>query len=311
MHYKNPLVRDLAWALSSPPLLQRSDPHLRWLENGWFKRISEQYGDVLEQLDKDPRPLQEMVDARKDRRLGNYFETLWRFWLNSNRRYRLLFANLPLQSGSRTLGEFDFLVKDEKTGKTLHWEIAVKFYLGVSDTSQPANWLGPAQRDRLDIKTSRLLNHQGRLSHRPEAVQLFEQLGIQVDETWLILKGRLFYPAGVNANTPHGAYPDHLRGFWIDQCSLSSLGAPFWLPLERHQWLAPLTRIDPAICLDNRALIEKWQHTPLQYPVCIARVIEGVEVERGFVVADNWSSRTRVLTPEPAALNQSASARST
>jgi len=295
MHYKNPLVRDLAWALSSPPLLQRSDPHLRWLENRWFKQISEEYGNVLERLDKDPRPLQELLAARKDGRLGNYFETLWRFWLNSNRRYSLLFANLPLYAGTRTLGEFDFLVKDKITGKTLHWEIAVKFYLGVADTSQPANWLGPAQQDRLDIKTSHLLNHQGRLSQRPEAVQRFEQLDIKVDETWLILKGRLFYPAGVKANTPHGAHPDHLRGFWKEQCSLSSLEASFWLPLERHQWLAPLAGIDPAICLDNRALIEHWQHTPPRYPVCFARVLEGAEVERGFIVADNWSSRTTVV----------------
>ena len=123
MHYKNPLVRDLAWALSSPPLLQRSDPHVRWLENGWFKQISGQYGDVLEQLDEDPRPLREIVDAQKDRRLGTYFETLWRFWLNSNPCYRLLFANLPLHSDSRTLGEFDFLVKDIETGKTLHSDL--------------------------------------------------------------------------------------------------------------------------------------------------------------------------------------------
>jgi len=286
------MVRDLAWALSSPPLLQRSDPHLRWLENRWFKQICGQYGDVLAQLDKDPRPLQEIVDARKDRRLGNYFETLWRFWLNTNQRYRLLFANLPLHCASRTLGEFDFLVQDIETGKTLHWEIAVKFYLGVADTSQPVNWLGPAQRDRLDIKTDRLLNHQGRLSHHPEAVQLFEQLGIQVDETWLILKGRLFYPACINANMPHGAYPNHLRGFWLDRRSLSSLQASLWLPLARHQWLAPLAQIDPAVCLDNRALIEKWQNTPLHYPVCIARIIKGVEVGRGFIVTDNWSSRT-------------------
>lgn len=288
LNYRNPLVRDLAWALSSPPLLQRADPQLRWLENGWFREISLRYAGALKQLERDPRPLQDMVDARKDRRLGSYFETLWKFWLNSNQRYRLLFANLPLRTASRTLGEFDFLVKDNKSGKTLHWEVAVKFYLGVADTSQPVNWLGPAQRDRLDIKTSRLLNHQSRLSHRPEAVQLFEQLGIEVDETWLILKGRLFYPAGIHADTPRGICPDHLKGFWSDQRSLAALKKSFWLPLERHQWLAPLVQIDPASCLDNRILMEKWQHTPLHHPLCVARVVDGVEVERGFIVQDNW-----------------------
>ena len=294
MNYKNPLVRDLAWALSSPPLLQRSDPPLRWPENNWFQQISGQYTDVLEQLDEDPRPLQEMVESRKDWRLGNYFETLWRFWLNSNRRYRLLFANLPLRSATRTIGEFDFLVEDRETGKTLHWEIALKFYLGIADTSQPGNWLGPARRDRLDIKTDRLLEHPGRLSLHPQAVPLFEQLGIQIDETWLILKGRLFYPyaANVNANKPAGAYPDHLSGFWIEQRSLSSLEASLWLPLDRQQWLAPLAGIDPATCLDNSALIERWQNRPPQYPICVARLVNGIEVERGFIVANDWSSCT-------------------
>jgi hypothetical protein len=297
MNYRDPLVRDLAWTLSSPPLLRRSDPHVRWLEDNWFKDISRQYVEVLEQLDKDPRPLREAVEARKDRRLGSYFETLWRFWLNSNQRYRLLFANLPLYSASRTLGEFDFLVKDRKTGKTLHWEIAVKFYLGVADTSQPGNWLGPARRDRLDIKTNRLLNHQGRLSRHPQAVLLFEQLGIEVDETWLILKGRLFYPARVNAHRPRGTYPGHLRGFWIEQRSLSRLETSLWRPLERHQWLAPLESIDPATCLDNSALMEKWRNTPPQHPICIARFTAGTEVERGFIVADGWSSHPPARLP--------------
>jgi len=240
LNYRNPLVRDLAWALSSPPLLQRADPQLRWLENGWFREISLRYAGALKQLERDPRPLQDMVDARKDRRLGSYFETLWKFWLNSNQRYRLLFANLPLRTASRTLGEFDFLVKDNKSGKTLHWEVAVKFYLGVADTSQPVNWLGPAQRDRLDIKTSRLLNHQSRLSHRPEAVQLFEQLGIEVDETWVILKGRLFYPAGIHADTPRGICPDHLKGFWSDQRSLAAL--------DTDGKMATHTAAPPALC---------------------------------------------------------------
>ena len=291
------MVRDLAWALSSPPLLQRSDSHVHWPECDWFEQIGAQYVEVLDELDKDPRPLRETVDARKDRRLGNYFESLWRFWLNSNQRYHLVFANLALHSASGTIGEFDFLVADQQTGKILHWEIAVKFYLGLSDTSQPANWIGPGQRDRLDIKTRRLRDHQGRLSRHPLAIQKFERLGIRIDETWLILKGRLFYPRHGQTNAPHGAYPGHLRGFWIDRASLSSLQPSLWLPLERHQWLSPLVNTDPAICLDNSALIEKWQNGPAPYPLCVARLTAGTEMERGFIVADDWSSYPRRWLP--------------
>ncbi len=290
MNYTEPLVRDLAWALFSPPLLHRSDPDVRWLENDWFGQISRQYTEALGQLDKDPRRLRDAVEGRKDPRLGSYFETLWHFWLGDNPRYQLLFANLTLRSASGTLGEFDLLVRDSKTAKTLHWELAVKFYLGTGDTSQPSNWLGPAQRDRLDVKTDRLLDHQSRLSRYPEANELFDQLGIRVDQTWLILKGRLFYPASVPAPAPHGANPDHLRGFWITPEALASLEGA-WLPLERSQWLAPVAQVEPAVCLDNRALTERWQNQPPEYPVCLARVVNGLEVERGFVVTDGWNSR--------------------
>lgn len=262
---------------------------MRWLENGWFERISADYANVLQSLDRDPRPLRQLVDSRRDRRLGSYFEALWRFWLGDNRRYHLLYANLPLHTGSRTLGEFDFLVQDRKTGKTLHWEIAVKFYLGVADTSQAANWLGPARQDRLDIKTRRLLSHQSKLSRYPEAAELFERLGIRVDETWLILKGRLFYPARIKADQPQGAFRQHLRGFWLALRSLPLLESSLWLPLEHRQWLAPLAGVDPATCLDSAALMEKWRHTGPQHPVCVARIVEGMEVERGFIVNDEWT----------------------
>ncbi len=291
--YIDPLVRDLSWAISSPALLQRSDPGVYWPDRGWFLETHEQYGEILARLEQNPDSLHKLVNNRNDLRLGSYFETLWRFWLGNNGRYRLLFANLPLRSRERTIGEFDFLLADRETGKTLHWEVAVKFYLGTADTSQPGNWWGPARRDRLDIKTRRLLDHQAGLSRHPQARQLLSELGIQVDETWLILKGRLFYPALADAEPPQGTDAEHLRGFWIDQNSLFSLKQGLWLPLERRQWLAPLTRVDPATCRDNKTLLAQWQDRPLEYPLCVALIEDGMETERGFIVPDNWSNAVR------------------
>ena len=286
--YRDPLVRDLAWTLSSPPLLQRCDNGVRWLDTGWFEQITDQYRRTLRELDRHPQALKQLINSQKDRRLGNYFETLWRYWLMTGERYRLLYANLQLRTGERTLGEFDFLVKDTQTGKTLHWEVAVKFYLGSGDTTQPDNWWGPARRDRLDIKTQRLLDHQGSLSQRPEAQALFSELGLQVDETWLILKGRLYYPAGAQTTPPEGRHPDHLQGFWVHQCALTELEGSDWLPLDRHQWLAPVHNVDPASCVATAALAGKWAQQRLQRPVCIARISDGQEVQRGFVVPDDW-----------------------
>ncbi|MCO6413321.1 MAG: DUF1853 family protein [Thiogranum sp.] len=286
--YRNPLVRDLAWSLRSPPLLQRIDRGVRWLDAEWFEQVTDHYSDYLLQLDSRPQALAELVNNRKDRRLGNYFETLWRFWLTTGDRYRLLYANLPLRSGERTLGEFDFLVRDTQTGRTLHWEVAVKFYLGRGNLPDPANWWGPARRDRLDIKTQRLLIHQSRLSRHEQARKLLAQLDVQVDESWLILKGRLHYPWGRSGPAPHGSHPGHLRGFWLHQSAAPQLEGSSWLVLERHQWLAPVTAVDAAACMTCDALLRHWKRHPLQRPLCIARISDGSEVERGFVVPDDW-----------------------
>lgn len=286
--YRHPLVRDLYWALSSTPLLSRPDAGIRWPDSDWFSDISRAYADRLATLDENPQPLHDAIQAQKDRRLGRYFETLWRFWLENNGRYRLLYANLPVRSADRTLGEFDLLVEDGKTGNTLHWELAVKFYLGVGDTTQPQNWLGPAQHDRLDIKTSRLLEHQGRLSQQPHAQTLLGQLGIRIDQSWVILKGRLFYPLPLRAVAPHGAYRGHARGFWVEARTFAAHPNSLWLPLDKQQWLAPLANIQASDCLEGGSLLAQWRQRPLRRPLCIARIVNGHELERGFVVPDDW-----------------------
>lgn len=289
---RDPVVRDLYWTLSSAPLLRRTDAGIRWPQPAWFHDISLAYRDQLTELDTHPQPLHVVVRAEKDRRLGNYFETLWRFWLASNDRYRLLYANLPVRSADRTLGEFDLLVEDSETGRTLHWELAVKFYLGIGDTTRPENWWGPAQRDRLDIKIHRLLHHQSRLSQHPQAAALLHELGIRIDERWVILKGRLFYPLHPAAAPPPGVPGSHKRGFWVEARTFARLEEALWLPLDRRQWLAPLSHIQRADCLEGSALLALWRQQPLRRPLCMVRVANGSEIERGFVVPDDWLART-------------------
>lgn len=285
--YTRTEVRDLAWALCSPALLRRNDANVRWPGATWFDSLCSHFHDTLVQLNAEPRTLCETLARRRDRRLGNYFETLWRYWLEHNPRYLLLYANLPVRAGGTTLGEFDLLVHDRERGKTLHWELAVKFYLGVGDTSQPCNWWGPGRRDRLDIKTDRLLQHQSQLSRRSEARALISQQGLRIDETWVIMKGRLFYPRFGEYPPPRGANPQHLRGFWLPAQQLSMLGRRRWLILDRHQWFAPVSDTSAAT-LETLELLDWWNTGQPTYPVCIAAMIEGCEQERGFIVPGDW-----------------------
>jgi hypothetical protein len=141
-------------------------------------------------------------------------------------------------------------------------------------------------------KTARLVEHQSRLSQRPHAGALLQQLGIRIDATWVILKGRLFYPLGASATPPHGAHPAHERGFWVTAGAFSALEQALWLPLQRQQWLAPVSHVEPVHCIETSALVARWRDRPLRHPLCIARIVNGTETERGFVVPDEWLQGT-------------------
>jgi hypothetical protein len=283
------VVRDLAWSLAGPPLLQRRDAGVQWPDPAWFERIGERFGDTLHRLERDAGPLDAVLARRRDPRLGRYFEILWRYWLDHNPRYRVLCANLPVRDEHRTLGEFDLVVNDRHSGATLHWELAVKFYLGCGNTRAPATWWGPDRRDRLDIKTGHLLDHQTRLSRLPEAQAVLAARDLRLDASWSIVKGRLFYPLGQTAAAPVGACPRHSRGFWIPAHRFELLRPAQWLVLERRQWLAPVASATTGL-FNNRELCAWWHDDPPRRPVCVAALVDGVEVERGFIVPADWET---------------------
>lgn len=292
LSFRTAAVRDLAWAIGSPPILCRSDAAATWPVADWYHNIAEEFASVLRQLDSDPSPLVHELEKRKDGRLGHYYERLWQYWLAHNDRYRLLHANLPVRDHQRTIGEFDLLIEDTLSGKTMHWELAIKFYLGIGDSSIARNWWGPRQRDRLDIKTQHMLDHQSRLRHQPAARKILKQLGIQVDESWLLLKGRLFYPDGKAAPVPEYACPEHLKGFWTVPSRLAdAFDNARLLTLEKHQWLAPLARVDMKRTTNTRTILADIADKVEQFPQCIAVIEHGTELTRGFVVADHWGKR--------------------
>lgn len=294
--YVHPVVRDLAWCLGSPPLLAPGDDAIHWPGPPWYTQILAEFHPHLLRLDSDPQPLLQRLAACRDRRLGAYFETLWRYWLEHNARYRLLAANLPVRAGGRTLGEFDLIVTDRDSGRTLHWELAVKFYLGEGDTSDPHNWVGRARHDRLAIKTAHLLQRQTRLSTLAEAGAALRAHGIRIDEHWVIMKGRLFYPDGAPPVAPAGADPSHLRGAWLRANRLERQAPACWGVLEKSRWLAPLAQ-PPSDVYSTAELARRLNESMQDRPLCAATFIDGEETGRWFVVPDDWGSRPADFQP--------------
>ena len=91
--------------------------------------------------------------------LGKHFEALVAFWLEASPHYRLRAHSVQLHSEKRTIGELDFLVEDVHRGRTLHIEVASKFYLAAEDGSAWPNWIGPSGRhDTLAGKMNKLVD---------------------------------------------------------------------------------------------------------------------------------------------------------
>jgi hypothetical protein len=290
--FKHRCVADLAWAVSSPPLLRYDGQECNWFSDAWYMEQHKVIEEQLQWLDKDPARLERLLSAQKDQRLGNYFETLWAYALQLNPRYQLIERNLQVYDGDRTLGEMDFIVLDNMTGRCAHWELAIKFYLGVGNTVNQDAWHGPGKKDRLDLKVDHLLSRQVLLSTHPVARSLLEERGIVIDECAVILKGRLFYPWQQRGSRqfPSSANPSHPVGYWLTRRQLQASydAEARFEPLIRSGWMARNpTKVKPdGYSIESlMALVDSGIY---RLPMHVARLKAASEVERLFIVDNNW-----------------------
>lgn len=293
-----PAVRDLAWTLVSPPLL---DQAISWQRNplthsAWARQPG-LLADWLLRQDQDPAPLQAWLSRSSIRRLGLYYERLWQFALQAAPGIEILAANLPIRRGGHTLGELDLLLRD--ASGVHHVELAIKFYLGQPSLHRDAStqWIGPGSHDRLDLKLDHLVSHQLPLSAQPEARPALDALTCEPIEAAMWVGGYLFYPHASSCLPPDDAHPDHLRGRWLHRrdwpAFYSADHAAGWQPLPRHAWLSParLPREEGW----SRARLQSWldalpAHAGAQLLVDLQPDATGYLQERSrlFLVADDW-----------------------
>ena len=315
----DPVVRDLAWLLFSPPLIH--DTRLAGKLARLFETSSDAAvaADWLRALDRTPAALGDAMATAKLTRLGRYAECLLAYFLEHGPALRLVAANVALRRNGRTLGECDFLV-ETATGTRLHWELAVKCYLHTPGASTPlAAFVGPNLQDRFDLKVAHLLDHQLPLSARDE----FSSLGHP--GPWLaqmLVKGWLFYrgfagePQSEIADGADVIDPRHARGFWVtlgEWAAHAESAGLRWAVLPRLAWLAPRVPVPLAgaqaqgLCnaaaLTERLAQQSGPTMVVGYRTdAIAPAAEGCtpsadaggalrESVRGFVVPDDWPDR--------------------
>ncbi len=288
--FSHAVVDDLAWAIGSPPLMLPHATTCRWYDSDWYRRLREDSESWLRQLDSRPEQLIAAVESEKDKRLGKYFEALWAYWFEHSGYYDVIARNMQIHDAGRTLGELDCIVRDRQTGKVIHIELVIKFYLGVGDTAQQCNWHGPGKQDRLDMKMNVLQKKQSILARHERVAGRLSQQGIEVDECAVIMKGRLFYPEGesVRQDEPDGANPQHQKSRWLKLGDFLASDSEYFYPLIRSGWMVEQPSIGDDDWLPADRFTRALSAGDFRLPLQLVSRGKDKKNKRFFVVPDEW-----------------------
>ena len=247
------VTSDLLWVVESPPLLVDAVPAGQLPEG----LLSAGLGEVF-----DWKPI---------RQVGRYFERLVEYWLLEVRGVEMIRKGFQVMEGNRTLGELDFVFRDE-SGILTHWEVAVKFYLFFE-----GEFVGPNGEDTLSGKVARVSGHQ-----LPLGRSAFPEIG----QSGCFFKGCLYYHPGEagEVDLPGFVNPGHQRGTWLRASELDWFGdgREYYL-LEKPHWFTLPVGGDTLIGQDARdqlALHFKTSNRPVH--------LMDSEGQSVFVVGEDW-----------------------
>lgn len=291
-HLTDPHVRTLAWLLEAPDLLDAQSPL-------WQGRIAT-LGPVLPEierwlvaLDSAPGALHVYLDLNPLTRLGRYAEKLMAFYLMH--RQILVAHGVQVRTGKgETIGEFDFIVKEGDA--FVHWEFATKLYLlESSGQGRHADYfVGPNLADTLGAKIRKIMDRQLSLSQHPAAQM---HLPHPISAARALVKGWLFYRGRTpRPEQPQGISSLHCSGFWCALEELGEISGEYFIVLPRLSWLAPARTSDGMAVSRTQLQSKLVQHfeeggVPVLVSILAPGGNELLEIDRGFIVPNDWHSR--------------------
>lgn len=277
--WKHRTVRDLAWVIASPPLASGEYDGVTWWDKAFVSAEYQACLPTLQTLDNDPTPLESYLAQQKGRALGHRFESFVAYWIEISPNFELLHRSVQLNQDGQTLGELDFILRDQRSQQVIHLEVAVKFFMGLDPVSQIHRWYGSNLKDSLDSKFNHLKVKQTQLS-----VAYSELMPEEIDRRCCCVKGRLFYPEHAQlAIGPNVISDEHLRGVWGTNAKryAKHLGA-LLVPIAKLHWFAEFDHIDIQRLLDEP--IVGFQGGPQ----CFVLVKAGKEIGRYFEYPEGY-----------------------
>ena len=230
----------------------------------------------------------------KDSVLGMQAEACFEAFLTHSTRYKLLAANLQIySSGSskrpnekKTLGELDYIVKDLETRRTVHIELACKFYLydDNEEGCEEKKWIGPNRKDSLYDKLEKIKRKQFLLLQHKETVKRLNALRIEMPtEQQLCLKAFLFLPKGMDKMALPKNFQECIIGSWLKPSEFLEVDTTaLYAVLPKNEWLFPLEKIENFVSF-SEAKEKIGQEIENKISPLVVRK-HGEKLERFFVV---------------------------
>ena len=285
---RNIHLRRIWWAVDSPSFLELPES-VNYLQDEAHR--SEVFL-LLSEADQNPQEVEDYFQPYKHLAMGRYFEQLLIFLLKRDPRYEILDFNLQLIEEKVTKGELDLILFDYKHQVKRHWEIALKYYLQVSDTGHHDNFLGPSRRDYLGRKMKKLYENQLPLG---QDSQIMQKHGIL--QSGLFLKGELFYPFQKPPVRPGKAQDQSPIHYYMDMERFKALPCKddlLFALLKKPHWIGSFHEHDGLDLLDKASICQLLEEEILRIdrPQLVAlceKTPDGYsEQQRLFICPPNW-----------------------
>lgn len=180
--------------------------------------------------------------------LGMQAEACYEAYLKQSNNFELLAANLQIHGEKETLGELDYIVRNLKTDKVVHIELACKFYLYDENAgiAEEEKWIGPNRKDSLFDKLEKVKLKQFPLLNTSETIQKLKALGIpEPSSQELCLKAFLFLPKKMKAESFPKNIMDCIVGNYIkpEDFEQENPNASYAIP-SKKEWILPMETIE-------------------------------------------------------------------
>jgi len=149
--------------------------------------------------------------------LGHLVEKIISELIKSSTNYKVLYENIQVIEGKKTIGEIDFIIENTTTKQLIHMELAYKFYLYDPKISseQINNWIGPNRNDSLKYKLEKLKRKQFPLLYHNSAKSKLNNIEIGKVSQALCFLVSLFIPYQYKSSFKP-SYENAIKGFYLN-----------------------------------------------------------------------------------------------